>query len=346
MRPIAALALGVLALSPGLAAANDTTAQLGTGGLQFVTTDKVEMASEDLSISPTAVKVVYTFKNDATSDQHALIAFPLPDITGDGDFMVAIPNEDPNNLFGFKTTFEGKPVTAKLYQYAFAVGIDQTAYLKQLGVPLAPFGDATQKAVNALSDADHQRLLQLGLVIPMTYDNGNGEQTDYTPVWTLKSTYAWEADFPAGKTVTVTHAYTPSVGGTVATTFLAPPSADEDRAAEYKQKYCTDGDFIRAVKKSLKDPSDPYSAPYVESWISYIWSTGANWSGSIHNFHLTIDKGNPKSLVSFCWNGDDGKVTKTGPTTFEMHATDFVPPENHELEILLLNPQDTPAAGT
>ncbi|MDR3471516.1 MAG: DUF4424 domain-containing protein [Devosia sp.] len=336
MRTVAGLLAAAVVVSAGAACANDSMSELGAGGLQFVTTDKVEMAAEDLSISPTEVKVVYRFKNDAATDQHALIAFPLPDITGDGDFMVAIPTGDPENIFGFKTTFDGKPVDARLYQYAFAVGIDQTAYLKQLGVPLAPFGEVTQKAVNALSDADHQRLLQLGLVIPMTYDEGSGEKTDYTPVWTLKSTYAWEADFPAGKTVIVVHSYTPSVGGTVATTFLSPPDSTEDRGAEYRKKYCTDDDFVKTVKKSLKDPKDPYSAPYVESWMSYVWSTGANWNGPIHDFHLTIDKGNSKSLVSFCWNG---KVTKTGPTTFEMSATDFVPPDDHELEILLLNPQ-------
>jgi len=343
MTRIAALLLGIaLAGGAGAAFANDSMSQVGAGGLESVTTDKVEMASEDLSISPTAVKVVYRFKNDADTAQHALIAFPLPDITGDGDFTVAIPTEDPDNIFGFKTTFDGRPVDARLYQYAFAVGIDQTEYLKSLGVPLAPFGQATQQAINALSDADHQRMVQLGLVIPMTYDDGSGEKTDWTPVWTLKSTYAWEADFPAGKAVTVTHSYTPSVGGTVATTFLAPPSGGEDRGAEYRKKYCTDDDFVRTVRKSLKDPKDPYSAPYVENWMSYVWSTGANWNGPIHDFHLTVDKGDPKALVSFCW---DGKVTKTGPTTFEMRATDFSPPQDHELEILLLKPS-TGTEGT
>jgi hypothetical protein len=334
MRKLAAAA-GLLALVAAPAFANDSMATLGAGGLTFVTTDKVEMLSEDLSISPGAVKVVYRFRNDAPADQHVLVAFPLPDITGDGDFTVAIPTGDPENIFGFKTTLDGRPVDAALHQNAFAVGIDETAYLKGLGVPLAPFGEATQEAVNALPDAVHQRMAELGLVVPMQYDAGQGEQTDYTPMWTLKSAYTWEADFPAGKTVTVVHSYKPSVGGTVATTFLVPPSAGEDRAAEYRQKYCTDKDFIRAVRRTLKDPGDPYSAPYAESWLSYIWSTGANWNGPIHDFHLTIDKGNPRALVSFCW---DGKVTKTGPTTFSMQATDFSPP-NHELEILLLNPQ-------
>src|SRR4051794_15808858 len=88
------------------ALANDSMATLEAGGLQFITTQDVEMASEDLFVSPAKVKVVYQFKNDAKTDQHALIAFPMPDITGDGDFTVAIPTEDPENIFGFATTFD------------------------------------------------------------------------------------------------------------------------------------------------------------------------------------------------------------------------------------------------
>ena len=339
MRP---LLIAALLMSAAPALANDTTSQLGTGGLMFVTNENVSMDSEDLSISPTKVDVVYHFTNKGDADDHVLVAFPLPDITGDGDFMVAIPNEDPDNLFGFTTTFDGKPLKSELHQYAFAVGVDQTELLKSLNVPLAPFGEATISALNALSDEDHQKLLHLGMVIPMTYDNGDGEKTDYTPIWTLKSTYTWEADFPAGKTVEVKHSYTPSVGGTVATTFLQPPAdaTDEDRPKIYKDKYCVDDDLIKSVKKSLKDPSDLHSAPYYEQWISYIWSTGANWSGPIGKFHLTIDKRDAKDLVSFCW---DGKVQKTGPTTFEMTADDWVPPD-HELEILLLKHQDADLA--
>ncbi len=337
MKPLIAAATLALLTAPALA--NDTMSQLGTGGLVFITSEDVSMDSEDLRVGPSQVKVVYEFTNNGTEDQHALVAFPLPDITGDGDFMVSIPTEDPDNIFGFSTTFDGEPVDSTLHQYAFALGVDQTELLKSLDIPLAPFGEATIKALNALSDDDKQKLMHLAMVIPMTYDAGNGEQTDYTPVWTLKSTYTWEADFKAGETAEVVHSYVPSVGGTVATTFLQPPydATDEDRPKIYKDKYCVDDDFIKTVRKSLKDPSDLYSAPYFENWIDYIWSTGANWGGPIKKFHLTIDKGDAKDLVSFCW---DGKVKKTGPTTFEMEAEDWYPPYNHELNILLLKHQD------
>jgi hypothetical protein len=333
------LLAAVLLSASGAALGNDTMSQLGTGGLEFITSEDVSMDSEDLSVGPNEVKVVYHFTNKGTEDQHALVAFPLPDITGDGDFMVAIPENDGDNIFGFKTTFDGEEIPSTLHQYAFAVNVDHTDLLKALGVPLEPYGETTITALNKLSDEDRQKLLHLGMIIPMTYDAGQGEQTDWTPVWTLKSTYTWDADFPVGKTVEVVHSYKPSVGGTVATTFLAPPydATDQDRPQLYKDKYCTDDDLIKTIKKSLKDPNDPYSAPYVESWISYIWSTGANWSGPIGKFHLTVDKGDAKNLVSFCW---DGKVTKTSPTTFEMDATDWSPPYGHELEILILDHQD------
>jgi hypothetical protein len=331
--------VALLALAAGPALANDTMSQLGTGGLVFVSSADVTMDAEDLSVGPEQVKVVYHFTNTGKDDQQTLVAFPLPDITGDGDFMVDVPGEDPQNLFGFTTTFDGQPVASTLHQYAFAVGVDQTALLNRLGVPLTPFGVATTTALNALSDADKAQLQHLGMVIPMEYDAGQGWQTDYTPIWTLKSTYTWEAEFKAGVTAEVVHTYRPSVGGTVATTFLQPPhdAADENRPAAYREKYCTDDAFVKSVKKTLKDPTDLFSAPYTESWISYVWSTGANWGGPIGKFRLTIDKGDPKNLVSFCW---DGKVTKTGPTTFAMEATDWYPPYGRELEVLILQHQD------
>ena len=324
------------ALTTG-ALANDTMSQLGTGGLVFLTSENISMDSEDLTVGPEQVRVVYEFTNNGTEDEHALVAFPLPDIQGDGDFMVSVPSEDPANIFGFSTTFNGKPVDVELHQYAFAYGVDQTAILEELGVPLIPYGQATSEALDALDPADQQKLIHLGMVIPMEYGSENDMKVYHTPVWTLKSTYTWEADFKAGETAEVVHEYKPSVGGTVAVTFLAPPYDDYDPATTYKKKYCTDDSFIDAVRKTLPDPKEPYGAPYTESWISYIWSTGGNWSGPIKKFHLTIDKGLPNNLVSFCW---DGKVTKTSPTTFEMNAEDWYPPYGKELEILILNKQN------
>src|SRR4051812_33053070 len=106
MKPILIAALLMSCAAPTFA--NDTMSQLGTGGLVFITSEEVSMDSEDLTVGPSQVKVVYEFTNKSDKDQHALVAFPLPDITGEGDFMVSIPQEDTANIFGFTTTFEGK----------------------------------------------------------------------------------------------------------------------------------------------------------------------------------------------------------------------------------------------
>ncbi|MEO5806984.1 DUF4424 domain-containing protein [Devosia sp.] len=337
----------LLAMS-GAALANDTTAQLGTGGLVFVTNENIEMAAEDLTVGPEQVKVVYKFNNKSDTPQHILVAFPMPDIEGSGDFMTAVPVftgygddaapvDDPDNLFDFATTFNGKPVDATLHQYAFNNNIDYSEMLRKLNVPLEPFGGETTKVLNGLDKADQAKLVQLGLVIPMEYDDGSGTKTDYTPVWTLRSTYSWEATFAPGES-DVVHTYKPSVGGTVATTFM-PVDGDQysqDRFVEYQKKYCVDDTLVKALKKVATTADGYTNYPYVESWISYIWSTGANWGGPIGKFTLTVDKGKADSLVSFCGEG----VKKIDPTTFQMTATDWYPPYGQELEILLLNKND------
>ncbi|MGV8854159.1 MAG: DUF4424 domain-containing protein [Devosia sp.] len=314
------------------ALANDTSAVLTTGGLQFVTNQDIVMASEELFISEEQIRVVYQFRNDGADDQSVLVAFPMPDIVPSMYEPVAFPQGPDDNLFDFKTTFDGKPVDASLHQYVFALGVDRTELLEQLGLPVVPISEAANAAADALDDDTRARLLHLGMLAPDEYDDGSGMKKHYFPAWTYKATYTWEANFPAGKTVEVVHTYTPSVGGTVGVSFLSEPSDGYDPARDYAQKYCTDKDFINAVRKTLSSPEEPWSAPFTESWISYILTTGGNWAGNgIEKFRLVVDKGDPKNLVSFCGDG----VRKIGPTTFEMVQDNFWPEQ--ELNILILN---------
>jgi hypothetical protein len=345
-RLIGAGAVALLLAGPALA--NDTMAQLGAGGLVFVTNDKIEMASENLFISPSEVRVEYEFNNITGIDQSILVAFPMPDVQGSGNFMTDVPVQhvdedgnplipDPDNLFGFQTTFNGQPVDAELHQYAFANNIDYSELLRGFGVPLEPFGDATSAALAALDDDQASQLIAKGLVYSSDYDAGEGWVSELVPLWTLRSTYSWEATFGPGIS-NVVHTYRPSVGGTVATTFM-PVKGDEyseERYAEYVKKYCVDDNLVATLRK--KEIKNEYynSYPYVENWISYIWSTGNNWSGPIGKFTLTIDKEDVNNLVSFC--GEN--VKKIGPTTFQMTAEDWFPPWDRELEILLLKSVD------
>lgn len=319
----------MLAALPALA--NDTSAVLTTGGLEFITNPDIVMESEELFISAEEIRVVYQFRNTGETDQNVLVAFPMPDIVPNFWSPVAYPSGPDDNLFEFRTTLNGKPVAATLHEYSYAYGVDRTKLVKQLGLPLVPFTEVASKAADALDDETTAELLHLGMLVPDEYDAGQGWEKHHWPAWVYKATYTWEGDFPAGEVVTVEHRYKPSVGGTVGVSFLGEPYKGYDPASDYKTKYCTDDGFLKAVRATLTNPDEPYSAPFTESWISYILTTGGNWGGgAIGKFRLVVDKGSVDNLVSFCGDG----VKKIGPTTFEMVKTDFWPQQ--ELEILIL----------
>nr|WP_255714188.1 DUF4424 domain-containing protein [Pelagibacterium xiamenense] len=309
----------------GAALGNDTAATLGAGGLAFAQNDNIAMVSEDLYLSLDEVRVTYKFENLTAEDQEVLVAFPMPDITGEFEGMVGYPSDNPENVFEFSTTFECRPVDAELHQSVFALGVDRTKELVKLGVPLAPHVSAAENAINALSAAEQDHLVALGLISDPGF---GGDAPYYFPAWTLKSAYTWTAVFPAGETVTVEHRYTPGTGGTAAVSFLYDDGGQT--LADYERRYCLDPPVIDAVRRNMVSPEEPWSAPYTEAWLEYVLSTGRNWAGPIGTFRLIVDKGRPENLVSFCGEG----IEKTGPTTFEVVYEDFYPWE--DIEILFL----------
>lgn len=334
--------ISLLGLTLALAAcslpafANDTTAELRTGGLVFTRSGDIEMQQETLFISPREVRVDYVFRNTAKAAVETYVAFPMPDITGSPDNMTDAGNTASDNFLGFSVTQDDAAIKPNLQQKAYVDDIDMTDVLKTDKLPLNPLGDATAKAIKGLSKAAIDQLLSRGLVIPYTYGEGADEKTDYVPVWTLKSAYWWKTTFPPGEDVHVSHKYRPSIGGTVATTFLdADNQPKGERWDEYRAKYCVDDAMAKLARQSNEDMNA--NKPHlVENWISYVLTTGANWQGSISRFKLIVDKGDVANAVSFCGKG----VKKTGPTTFEMDATGFTPEK--DLDILLLVPTQAP----
>lgn len=322
----------IIAIVAGLAQpvlANDTTAVIGVGGLEFVQNHKIQMVSEDLYLSMDAVRVVYEFENLTETDQSILVAFPMPDMESDFYSDLGYPTDDPDNLFGFTTLFEGEPVKAELYQTVYALGVNRTEELTSRGVPLVPHLIGVDAALNDLPVADLDHLEHIGMVVNW---GGDGDDAYYYPAWTLKSSYLWEAVFPAGERVRVEHSYQPGLGGTVATTFL--DTDESSTRADYDKRYCLEDNFVNAVERSLLDPSDVWSAPYTETWLQYVLSTGSNWAQSIERFRLVVDKGEEANLVSFCGEG----VRKIGPTTFEVVYEDFVPWDDIDVLFLVRRP--------
>src|SRR5262245_51928160 len=130
------LACGLLlAMVAGPALANDTTAELTTGGLQFTKNDNVEMRAEDLFISTKEIRVRYRFFNKSDKDVTVHVAFPMPLIGVEHqDQDIAVPTNDPVNALGFVTRADGKPVVTQVEQKVMAKGADRTAYLRDLKI--------------------------------------------------------------------------------------------------------------------------------------------------------------------------------------------------------------------
>lgn len=331
-RLAAILLLSTSLLGANSAAANDSTAEVKTGGLVLVRSDAIAMDREDLFISLDEIQVAYRFRNTSKQDIDTVVAFPMPDVQYNPYESIALPDVAGDNFLDFSVTVEGQPVDVALEQKAFATGLDVTDLLKSQGVPLNPFDDAAFDALKALPPETLADWQSRGIVFNDRYDVGEGMQDHPTPVWTLKSTYWWRMVFPAGRSIMVEHRYKPSVGATVGVTFFQDGRFSGETYEDYRQRYCLDKGFERALLREMRAKGADYP-PFYESRIAYVLKTASNWSGgSIGTFRLTVDKGSPKNFVSFC----SENVRKVGPTTFESTRTDYYP--ERDLEVLILRP--------
>jgi len=328
------LAMLIAAAAATGAAANDSTAELATGGLVLTKNPSIEMRSEDLFISTKAVRVHYVFANTSAADVTVLVAFPMPDVTIQGpDDNIAVPTKSPTNLLGFVTTVDGKPVAAQVEQKALKNGVDETAYLTGLGVPLAPQLQSTDDVLDKLPKAVQDALVAKDLAIPNDYDVGHGMEHHLTATWTLKTTYYWQQTFPAGRTLDVEHNYTPSVAARRGPSGAIRRLVGTALYTQGRARYCIDDDFLAAATKAKASVTTTSRNGYMtEQRIDYVLTTGANWKAPIGDFHMTIDKGDAANLVSFCGTG----VAKISPTQFEVHYTNFTPTQ--DVAILLLVP--------
>ncbi len=302
--------------------ANDSEAAVPVGGLTLIRSDNISMDSEDLFLSEEQVRVQYRFTNQGTKDIETLIAFPLPDYPAQEEYF---SNEysltlNPKDL-NFKTFVDGKQVALSIEHVGKIKGKSINAALKKYGLPVDwMFDESYEAKLKALTKKQASQAVKEGLL------TRSGE-ADFFANWSITSHFTRKQIFPAGKTIGVSHSYTPSVGGSVG-------GGIENAPADYATEYCTDASFMAGFKKKLNahtNKLDEKLMHYSETWLQYVLSSGANWKGPIKDFRLVVDKGSAKNMVSFCMDG----VKKISPTQFEVRKTNFEP--NKDLNILIVN---------
>lgn len=327
-RRLSAIIAAAALAGAGSALANDSTASTGAGGLVLEKTSAIEMASEDLYVSATRIRIRYVFRNVTAAPITTTVAFPMPDrpLSDENEGDVAYPS-------GFRTTVEGKPVRAMLERKAIAKGKNQRALLESVGIPIAPQSiNAATKAMDRLTPATKVRMVAAGLAGEEERDDdGKGMTKHLIPLWTVQDRYYWTQTFPAGRDLKIEHGYVPGAGASVTTTFAvkALRATEEGRLA--KARYCPDAAFFAAIDKRIGAPDRD---PGLPDWrIDYVLTTGANWAMSIGDFRLVVDKGRPGNLVSFCATG----VRKISPTQFEVRHRNWRPAQ--DLHVIIVEPR-------
>jgi hypothetical protein len=335
----------VAALLTPAALANDGFGGLSATGLQFDRTAAVQMLSEDLYVSVAKIKVAYVFRNSGGEDVTGEVIFPLPPIDlaslQESDFAIPREKLDRPNVVNFTAAVDGKPLAVQSDRIAVvqppydekrpvsagytAPGRDVTAELRRHGIPLTLDPDTATAAIGALPQAARADLAAQGII----YLDGDAVM----PAWSVIERFHWTQTFPAGRDVAIEHSYDGAFPGGI---FVwSEPTEPESYQQELISKYCIDEGTQKAIKGALAPSGDGAYWNGMAYYVDYVLTTANTWAGPIGRFKLTLDKGNPKNVVTLCVDG----IRKTGPTTFVVEKADFAPAS--DLSILVIPSVDT-----
>ncbi|MFN3994670.1 MAG: DUF4424 family protein [Tabrizicola flagellatus] len=328
--------------------ANDGFGGLSATGLTFGKTDSIAMEEENLFIGIDRIAVDYVFRNLTDADVTGEVIFPLPPVGvwSGYESMMNLPEDlSAPDLVGFTATVDGRPVQVAIDRIAIIEdgydeenppskqydnpGRDVTANLQRLGIPLTLEIEPVRDALLALAPAQQAEAKSLGLAEFYPAGQGISLEDEVYAGWSIVTRYHWTQTFPAGATVRISHSYTNRPPGGVFY-WTHPP---EDWQLYFKEQYCIDEGTSKAMAKALVGSGGAEFGNTGTAYnISYVLRTANSWAGPIGRFTLTLDKGDPRNVISLCADG----VRKTGPTTFVIEKTNYTP--DRDLEILVVQP--------
>jgi Domain of unknown function (DUF4424) len=327
-RRILLVAGALAAIVAGRAAiANDSSAEKAAGGLVLTQNRDIDMVSEDLFVSTEQVRVRYVFRNRAPRARRITVAFPMPDreLSYEMESEVAYPGD-------FHTFVDGRPVRMSVERKAILGGVDRTAELTRLRVPVAPppgeRAGHLADAIGRMPRATQQRLARAGLIDAASLADSSHQ---IIPMWTVRETWHWDQVFPAGRDLRVEHRYRPGVGGTAGVPLGSLDYRQSEDGRRAQAEFCTDRAFLAALDRMTQRAERTRSGYPTESRLRYILTTGGNWRSPIGDFRMVVDKGSPDAIVSFCGEG----VRRISPTRFEVRHRNWRP--DRDLAVLIVS---------
>lgn len=348
-------ALCAAALAPSVqAVANDSGSELAAGGIVLVKNDDIAMQREDLTLSPSEVRVRYEMRNDSGKTVTLRVAFPMPELPAwsPGGFHTAtsprpilLPDREVRspNFIGFRVWADGRELTPEVeIRATLPDGRDIAPSLQEIG-GLALVMRSGLYAMPDDPDLDagtRRRLSELGAIEELP-------DRAYRLPWTTRITFHWMQTFAPGVTI-VEHSYRPILGfGYVGfdrqggALFAGP---DGDAASVFcidpagRQTLRSLGEQARAKRLAKGEPEFSELFGYT---LGYVLQTAKNWRGPIGTFHLTV-KGDPIPAARWTNGGatlamyfcSPVPLTQPAPGRQEGEARDFVP--TSDLRILFV----------
>jgi hypothetical protein len=190
----AAAALLLFVLSAAEVLADDSTAELGAGGLVLTHSGNIRLAAEDLRISPKEVAARFAFVNEGQADLDTIVAFPLPDIDTSrfSEEPLGRTTGDPVNFVGFTVAENGRTVPFRVEQRAFYKGRDVGDIIRRVGVPLNVVDPEFTNALDSLPPPKLRLLETTGLI-----DRESGSHPH--PHWIVRTKFWWKQHFPGSR---------------------------------------------------------------------------------------------------------------------------------------------------
>lgn len=326
MPAIARVLIVVFLLAPAAAFADDSSAELGAGGLMLTRSTDIRLADEYLRISPKQVTARFTFFNDSKSDIDTLVAFPLPDIDTSrfSEEPLGRTTSDPLNFVGFSVAENGTKVPVQVEQRAFYRDRDVTDVLRREGVPLNVVDPRFTKVLDSLGPKQRARLKAADLIDTRSGNDGH-------PHWLVKTKFWWRQHFPAGKAVVLDEHYQPVTGESL----IGRDELDQtnENGRYWLKTYCMDANARRTALALLAaNRANPQSGNMLIGLATdYVLSTGNNWKGPIGHFRLVVDKLKHENVFSLCAEGD---LHPASATSFEYARENFAPKADIKLLVL------------
>jgi len=232
--------------------ANDTTATIKNGVVNYNASDDISMDSEVLEIGENEINITYTFTNHSDKDIKTDVAFPLPPLPVFVDYFQEIPpfwdalylsyetinstlkgEEPPYNTYkknggvdlpfvnhygkyflDFKVAADGERKSPSFIVNAKKPdGTDITKLLYDNGIPLSASYIQGFEGPGAIEK--DPKLLKKLKKLKLVEERANPHYPgakQYKFLWQLHQAFVWRQTFKAKKTITTTHSYRPSCG--------------------------------------------------------------------------------------------------------------------------------------